>query len=63
MYFSLVHSIKDLEMNEGGEERVESREKMEETRRNLRRLTVEEEEKEQASNNRVGKVKAAALEA
>ncbi len=37
-------------MDEGGEERVESREKMEETRRNLRRLTVEEEEKEQASN-------------
>ena len=42
---------------------MESREKMEETRRNLRRLTVEEEEKEQASNDRVGKVKAAALEA
>ncbi len=43
-----MHSIKDLEMEEGGEERAESREKMEETRRNLRRLTVEEEEKEQA---------------
>jgi hypothetical protein len=62
IYLSIVHSFKNLEMNEGGEERVESREKMEETRRNLRRLTVEEEEKEQASNDRVGKVKAAALE-
>jgi hypothetical protein len=37
--------------------------KVEEGRRNLRRLTVEEEEREQASSDRVGKVKAAALEA
>jgi hypothetical protein len=61
--FSLVYSIKDCEMEADGEARAESTAKMEETRKNLRRLTVEEEEKEQASNDRVGKVKAAALEA
>jgi hypothetical protein len=61
--FSLVYSIKDLEMEADGEAWAESTGKVEETRRNLRRLTVEEEEKEQASNDRVGKVKAAALEA
>ncbi len=50
-------------MEADGGAREAARGKVEEARRNLRRLTVEEEEREQASNDRVGKVKAAALEA